>query len=87
LIRAAVGRHFLAAGFDEGKEKRWRSGCIVPARPLSTLKDGLIVEHRATRDDLRLSRRHGLLPPAPPWPPDEQRKRAWLLSVGGCGQP
>lgn len=35
------------------------------------LKDGLIVEHRATRDDLGMSRQLGLLPPAPPRPPDE----------------
>ena len=34
-----------------------------------TLKDGLIVEHRATRDDLGMSRQLGLLPPAPPRPP------------------
>jgi hypothetical protein len=32
------------------------------------LKDGLIVDHRATRDDLGLSRQLGLLPPAPPRP-------------------
>jgi len=36
-----------------------------------TLKDGLIVEHRATRDDLGMSRQLGLLPPAPPRPPNE----------------
>lgn len=35
------------------------------------LKDGLIVEHRATRDDLGMSRQLGLLPPAPPRPPNE----------------
>ena len=35
------------------------------------LKDGLIVEHRATRDDLGVSRQLGLLPPAPPRPPAE----------------
>lgn len=35
-----------------------------------TVKDGLIVEHRATRDDLGMSRQLGLLPPAPPRPPD-----------------
>jgi steroid delta-isomerase-like uncharacterized protein len=35
------------------------------------LKDGLIVEHRATRDDLGMSRQLGLLPPAPPRPPGE----------------
>lgn len=35
-----------------------------------TLKDGLIVEHRATRDDLGMSRQLGLLPPAPPRPPN-----------------
>ena len=34
------------------------------------LKNGLIVEHRATRDDLGLSRQLGLLPPAPPRPPN-----------------
>ena len=34
------------------------------------LKDGLIVEHRATRDDLGMSRQLGLLPPAPPRPPN-----------------
>jgi predicted ester cyclase len=33
------------------------------------LKDGSIVEHRATRDDLGMSRQLGLLPPAPPRPP------------------
>jgi steroid delta-isomerase-like uncharacterized protein len=37
-----------------------------------TLKDGLIVEHRATRDDLDMSRQLGLLPPKPPRPPDEK---------------
>jgi predicted ester cyclase len=37
------------------------------------LKDGQIVEHRATRDDLGMSRQLGLLPPAPPRPPDEPR--------------
>lgn len=35
-----------------------------------TLKDGLIVDHRATRDDLGLARQLGLLPPAPPRPAD-----------------
>ena len=35
------------------------------------LADGLIVEHRATRDDLGMSRQLGLLPPAPPRPPNE----------------
>lgn len=35
-----------------------------------TLKDGQIVEHRATRDDLGMSRQLGLLPPAPPRLPD-----------------
>jgi len=35
------------------------------------LKDGLIVEHRATRDDLGMSRQLGLLPPAPPRPPND----------------
>lgn len=35
------------------------------------VKDGLIVEHRATRDDLGMSRQLGLLPPAPPRPPNE----------------
>ena len=35
------------------------------------LKNGLIVEHRATRDDLGMSRQLGLLPPAPPRPPNE----------------
>ena len=34
------------------------------------LRDGLIVEHRATRDDLGMSRQLGLLPPAPPRPPN-----------------
>lgn len=34
------------------------------------LKNGLIVEHRATRDDLGMSRQLGLLPPAPPRPPN-----------------
>ena len=34
------------------------------------LKNGLIVEHRATRDDLAMSRQLGLLPPAPPRPPN-----------------
>jgi len=34
------------------------------------VKDGLIVEHRATRDDLGMSRQLGLLPPAPPRPPN-----------------
>ncbi len=38
------------------------------------LKDGLIAEHRATRDDLGMSRQLGLLPPAPPRPPDEPRQ-------------
>lgn len=33
------------------------------------LKDGQIVEHRATRDDLGMSRQLGLLPPGPPRPP------------------
>lgn len=33
------------------------------------VKDGLIVEHRATRDDLGMSRQLGLLPPGPPRPP------------------
>jgi predicted ester cyclase len=32
------------------------------------VKDGLIVEHRATRDDLGMSRQLGLLPPGPPRP-------------------
>jgi predicted ester cyclase len=36
-----------------------------------TLKDDLIVEHRATRDDLGMARQLGLLPPAPPRVPDE----------------
>ena len=36
-----------------------------------TLKDGLIVEHRDTRDDLGMSGQLGLFPPAPPRPPDE----------------
>jgi predicted ester cyclase len=36
-----------------------------------TLRDGLIVEHRATRDDLGMSRQLGLQPPAPPRPPNE----------------
>jgi predicted ester cyclase len=35
------------------------------------LKDGLIVDHRATRDDLGMTRQLGLLPPAPPRPPKE----------------
>lgn len=35
------------------------------------LKDGRIVDHRATRDDLGMSRQLGLLPPAPPRPPNE----------------
>lgn len=35
------------------------------------VKDGQIVEHRATRDDLGMSRQLGLLPPAPPRPPNE----------------
>ena len=35
------------------------------------LKDGLIVDHRATRDDLGMSRQLGLLPPGPPRPPGE----------------
>ena len=35
------------------------------------LKDGLIVEHRATRDDLGMSRQLGLLPPSPPRPPND----------------
>lgn len=34
------------------------------------VKDGLIVDHRATRDDLGMSRQLGLLPPGPPRPPD-----------------
>ena len=34
------------------------------------VQDGLIVEHRATRDDLGMSRQLGLLPPAPPRPPN-----------------
>jgi len=34
------------------------------------VKDGLIVEHRATRDDLGMSRQLGLLPPASPRPPN-----------------
>ena len=34
------------------------------------VKNGLIVEHRATRDDLGMSRQLGLLPPAPPRPPN-----------------
>jgi predicted ester cyclase len=34
------------------------------------MQDGLIVEHRATRDDLGMSRQLGLLPPGPPRPPD-----------------
>ena len=34
------------------------------------VKDGLIVEHRATRDDLGMSRQLGLLPPGPPRPPN-----------------
>jgi predicted ester cyclase len=35
------------------------------------LRDGMMIEHRATRDDLGLARQLGLLPPAPPRPPDE----------------
>lgn len=35
------------------------------------VRDGLIVEHRATRDDLGMSRQLGLLPPAPPRPPND----------------
>lgn len=35
-----------------------------------TLKDGLITEHLATRDDLGMTRQLGLLPPKPPRPPD-----------------
>lgn len=38
------------------------------------LKDGLIVDHRATRDDLGMARQLGLLPPAPARVPDEPRK-------------
>lgn len=34
------------------------------------VKDGLIVEHRATRDDLGMTRQLGLLPAAPPRPPN-----------------
>jgi steroid delta-isomerase-like uncharacterized protein len=34
------------------------------------VKDGLLVEHRATRDDLGMSRQLGLLPPGPPRPPN-----------------
>ena len=34
------------------------------------LKNGKIVEHRATRDDLGMSRQLGLLPPAPARPPN-----------------
>lgn len=35
------------------------------------VKDGRIVEHRATRDDLGMSRQLGLLPAGPPRPPKE----------------
>ncbi|MBC7842569.1 MAG: ester cyclase [Gemmatimonadaceae bacterium] len=35
------------------------------------VKDGLITEHLATRDDLGMSRQLGLVAPAPPRPPDE----------------
>jgi steroid delta-isomerase-like uncharacterized protein len=38
------------------------------------VKDGLITAHRATRDDLGMSRQLGLLPPGPPRPPDEPQK-------------
>jgi predicted ester cyclase len=51
-------------------------GVAPTARSLSVLhtdwlvvKDGCIVEHRATRDDLGMSRHLGLLPPAPARPP------------------
>ncbi len=39
------------------------------------LKDGMIVEHRATRDDLGMARQLGLLPPGPPRVADEAQKR------------
>ena len=35
------------------------------------VRDGQIVEHRATRDDLGMSRQLGLLPPGPPRPPND----------------
>lgn len=38
------------------------------------LKDGKIIEHRATRDDLSMARQLGLLPPGPPRLPDEAPK-------------
>lgn len=31
-------------------------------------RDGKIVDHYATRDDIGMMRQLGLLPPAPPWP-------------------
>ena len=36
------------------------------------LKEGLIVDHRATRDDLGMARQLGLLPPSPPRVPDQK---------------
>jgi predicted ester cyclase len=39
------------------------------------VKDGLIVSHTATRDDLGMSRQLGLLPPGPPRPPDQPTKK------------
>lgn len=38
------------------------------------VKDGLIVDHRATRDDLGMSRQLGLLPPGPPRLPDNPER-------------
>jgi steroid delta-isomerase-like uncharacterized protein len=65
-----VSRRPVNGGVYMGVAPTGKSFSVLPTHWFK-LKDGLIVEHRATRDDLGMSRQLGLLPPAPPRPPDD----------------
>lgn len=66
----AVSQRPVNGGVYLGVEPTGRSFSVLHTHWF-VLKDGLIVEHRATRDDLGMSRQLGLLPPGPPRPPNE----------------